>query len=170
MAGCDGRKWRRASRNVKMSQGRSTEGRTGAKSFLKPEPKSFSRVWSASVRSNSFKRYGRISHSTGNSKKHILEAVGALGCARPHMVPMRDFDYRAPAEFFAGSGRRTRTGRLTYRRFESAAEAIRFAIEELSSDMLTGAVLEVHEERYDGGEIRGLYESESYPLARSDKP
>jgi hypothetical protein len=83
---------------------------------------------------------------------------------------MRDFDFRAPAELFAGRGRGSRPQPLTYRRFKSAAEAIRFAIEELSSDKLIGAVLEVREQRYDGGEIRGLYESESYPLARSDKP
>jgi hypothetical protein len=57
---------------------------------------------------------------------------------------------------------------VTYRRFDSGAEAIRFAIEELPSDVLFGTVLEVNEQRFDAAQIRKLYESKAYPLQRRD--
>ncbi len=57
---------------------------------------------------------------------------------------------------------------MTYRRFDSGAEAIRFAIEELPSDVLFGTVLEVNEQRFDAAQIRKLYESKAYPLQRRD--
>jgi hypothetical protein len=55
---------------------------------------------------------------------------------------------------------------VTYRRFSSGAEAIRFTIEDLSSAELKGTVLEVNERRFDAIEIRGLYDSDAYPLER----
>ncbi len=78
---------------------------------------------------------------------------------------MAGFDYDAPAELFPS--RSKKGGRPAgYRRFESAAQAIRFAIEEMPSELLLGAVLEVDEERIDGAGIRQLYDSDLYPLAR----
>jgi hypothetical protein len=75
---------------------------------------------------------------------------------------MSNFDYNAPAELFPAKVRR----RIHYRRFDTAAEAIRFAIEELPAPLLAGAYMQVEDERFAGEEIRELYESTAYPLAR----
>jgi len=76
------------------------------------------------------------------------------------------FDYAAPAELFMIRARSARRPPVNYRRFETAAEAIRFAIEEVPSPFLVGAVMEVREERFDHRGIRDLYDREAYPLAR----
>ncbi|WP_034857893.1 hypothetical protein [Sinorhizobium sojae] len=78
---------------------------------------------------------------------------------------MQTFDYTAGAGLYPCKTVR-RTSRLRYKRFESAAEALRFAIEEMPVSMLRGSVLEVDEERYDGQQMRRLYEAEAYPLPR----
>jgi hypothetical protein len=76
------------------------------------------------------------------------------------------FDYRTEAELFSTRSRKSRRQPLGYRRFARAADAIRFAIEELPSQLLVGTYLEVDEERFEGSEIRRLYDSADYPLAR----
>ena len=77
------------------------------------------------------------------------------------------FDYATEAELFSRSAwRNSRRPPLGYKRFVRASDAIRFAIEELSPQLLVSTVLEVAEKRYQSGEIRFLYESEDYPLAR----
>ena len=75
------------------------------------------------------------------------------------------FDYGAPAELFPTRSRKGNRP-MGYRRFSKAADAIRFAIEELAPELLTGAHLEVEEERYDCHGIRRLYEHAEYPLVR----
>lgn len=80
---------------------------------------------------------------------------------------MATFDYSAGAGLYPCKTVR-RTSRLRYKRFESAAEALRFAIEEMPVSMLRGSVLEVEEDRYDGQQMRRLYEAEAYPLQRRD--
>jgi hypothetical protein len=56
--------------------------------------------------------------------------------------------------------------RLRYRRFATAAEAIRFAVEELPAVRTLGAWMQVGDQRFDGDDIQRLYESNDYPLQR----
>lgn len=81
---------------------------------------------------------------------------------------MGSFDFDAPAELFPS---RSRKGNRPagYRRFETAAEAIRYAIEEMSSDYLNGAILECDEARFDSAGILELYNHLDYPLARKPR-
>jgi hypothetical protein len=80
---------------------------------------------------------------------------------------MATFDYGTSAELFPTRSRIARRQPVGYRRFARAAEAIRFAIEELPPDLLRGAYLEVNEVRFDGEGIRRLYDSPDYPLERA---
>src|SRR3984893_2762380 len=87
---------------------------------------------------------------------------------------MAIFDYNTEAELsptesevelFPTRSRRTREP-LGFGRFARAADAIRFAIEELPPKLLLAAQLKVGEKRFGGDGIRRLYESAEYPLAR----
>ena len=81
-------------------------------------------------------------------------------------VRATEFDYNAPAELFATRKRVPRRQPLGYKRFAQAAQAIRFAIEDLAPELLIGAYLEVEERRYSSDDIRRLYENAGYPLTR----
>ena len=79
---------------------------------------------------------------------------------------MDKFDYQAPAELFPARNRKIPT-KIKYRRFERAADAIRFAIEELPAPLLLGAFIEVDDGRLGHKDIRDLYDSAAYPLKRA---
>ena len=76
------------------------------------------------------------------------------------------FDYGAPAELFMAKRKGGSRQPLGYRRFATAAEAIRFAVEEFPAVRALGAWMQVGDERFDGDGIQRLYESSDYPLQR----
>jgi hypothetical protein len=81
---------------------------------------------------------------------------------------MAAFNYNAPADLFPA---RSKAGRrpVGYRRFSTAAEAIRFAVEQMPFGFLDGTILEIENVRVDGAGIRVLYESVDYPLVRTSR-
>ena len=79
---------------------------------------------------------------------------------------MSPFDYSAPAELFLA--KRTKGNREKYRRFGTAAEAIRYPVEELRTPKAFGAWLEVGDERFNSSEIQRLYEAADYPLRKPE--
>jgi len=87
---------------------------------------------------------------------------------------MATFDYGTVAKLFPtkndaelpAKSRRLRRQPDGYGRFARAADAIRFAIEELRPDLLPYVCLEVNEAIFDRDGIRQLYDSDDYPLVR----
>jgi len=77
------------------------------------------------------------------------------------------FDYNAPAELFLS--KRAKDSRIKYRRFATAAEALRYATEELRTPQAFGAWLDVGDERFNGIEIQRLYDADDYPLRKSQE-
>ena len=80
---------------------------------------------------------------------------------------MTKFDYQIPAELFMAKRKGGARQPLGYRRFGTAAEAIRFAVEEFPAVRTLGAWLQIGDERYDADEIQKLYESDEFPLKRT---
>jgi hypothetical protein len=89
----------------------------------------------------------------------------ARDLAREREQRLARFDYRAPAELFPSRSKKGR-GQITYKRFDTAAEAIRFSIEDVSPAALLGAYLELDEERFGFEEMRMLYRDAAFPLQR----
>jgi len=81
-------------------------------------------------------------------------------------IAVNKFNFEKPAELFPARNRKTTT-KIKYRRFDHAADAIRFAIEELPAPLLLGAFIEVEDDRLGHADIRRLYDSSDYPLARA---
>jgi hypothetical protein len=80
---------------------------------------------------------------------------------------MSSFDYLAPAELFFGKACvSARASPMKYRRFATSAEAIKYAVESLEPWGLLSAAMIVGAVRYEGAEIRALYDGKNYPLTR----
>lgn len=79
---------------------------------------------------------------------------------------MKKFDFNAPAELFPSRNRKI-ANKVRYRRFDTAADAIRYAVEELPEPLLLGAYIEINESRLGHKDIRALYDCESYPLPKA---
>lgn len=78
-------------------------------------------------------------------------------------------DYLAEASLYYAKSPNRRQKALVFRRFEQAAEAIRYAIEELSPEILKGSTLEIDDTLYMGQQIRPLYDDTAFPLRRRAK-
>ena len=76
------------------------------------------------------------------------------------------FDYASPAELFMAKRKGGVRQPLGYRRFPNAAEAIRFAIEDLPSVRTLGAWMQIGDDRFDVDDIQRLYESADFPKKR----
>src|SRR5260370_7587944 len=64
-------------------------------------------------------------------------------------LTMASFSYNTAAELFPAAIRKKKRAGFAYRRFGTAAEAVRFAIEELPADSLNGAYLQVDQAPFD---------------------
>lgn len=73
------------------------------------------------------------------------------------------FDFDAPAELFPSRNNKI-AKKVKYRRFDRAADAIRFAVEELPEPLLLGAYIQIDEQRLGHQDIRALYNSADFPL------
>lgn len=81
-------------------------------------------------------------------------------------MDIEHFDYSTPAELYTYDRRKKGRSSVVFRRFDSAAKAIRYSMEELERANLPGSLLEVDESRYQHTDIKELYDSGSYPLKR----
>jgi hypothetical protein len=108
----------------------------------------------------------RVAFKTGPRITILNLSFQATRIARVNWRFVMDkFDYNAPAELFPARNRKV-TKRFNYRRFDKAAEAIRFAVEELPEPQLLGSFIEIEEKRLGHEDIRALYDSENYPLKK----
>jgi hypothetical protein len=86
--------------------------------------------------------------------------------AREQTRDLTGFDYGAPAELFLSRSKASKS-RPKYKRFDTAAEGVRFVVEDLPVAVLSGAYLLVEEARFGVEEIRDLYQRAEYPLSRN---
>jgi hypothetical protein len=80
---------------------------------------------------------------------------------------MSKFNYLAPAVLWPRPSVDLNNRRGNYRRFDTAANAIRHVLEEVPATMLSGTVLATENRCFGSEEIHGLYDAEDYPLRRS---
>jgi hypothetical protein len=79
-------------------------------------------------------------------------------------------DYRETAEVYMPKSRsHGARQRLGYRRFATAAEAIRFVIENFPAARALTPWMRVGDDRFDSDTIRKLYDISDYPLRRRNE-
>jgi hypothetical protein len=80
---------------------------------------------------------------------------------------MMTFDYTASAELvISKNGKAGLRQPVSYRRFATAAEAIRFAVEDFPAINALRAWMRVGDERFNGHDIQRLYDRDGYPQRR----
>jgi hypothetical protein len=105
----------------------------------------------------------RLADPSGDREKHTARFHAANTAALISGGNDMAFDYGLPAELFIAKRKgRTRISR----RFATAAEAIRFAVEDFPAIRALGAWMKVGNERFDGEDIQRLYESHNFPQQR----
>lgn len=96
--------------------------------------------------------------------------AGQLSCfEQRERLAVTTFNYAASADLYPSRVARG-SAKVTYRRFGRAADALRYAIEDMPTKLLRGTLLEVDERRFTGDQIRELYDASAYPLDRSVAP
>lgn len=78
---------------------------------------------------------------------------------------MTQFDFQAPAALYLGSDWHAAAAQGP-RTFRTAAQALRFAIEEAAPVSLKGASIELNGQRLSNDQMIWLYRSPDYPLPR----
>ncbi len=78
-------------------------------------------------------------------------------------------DYRMEASLYFSKRPEAKQKSLVFRHFGRAADAIRYAVEELSPKFFNSCSLEVNGLYYYGRQIRPLYDSDDFPLKRRSK-
>ncbi len=79
---------------------------------------------------------------------------------------MEQFDFECPADLYVATGRGMARKAMSYKRFQTGAEAIKYAIESVGTDKLWGTVIETETARFGAAEINALYQRDDYPLRR----
>lgn len=93
-------------------------------------------------------------------------AVAPNSVAPKPALNLTGFNFAASAELFPSRNLKGRS-QVRYRRFNTAAEAVKFAVEDMSPAAMLGAYLEVNEKRFGFQEIQALYAHPAYPLKRA---
>ena len=82
--------------------------------------------------------------------------MGDIGGPAPHIGFMEKFDFEAPAEVYSLVQRGFRRLPMVYRKFETGAEAVRYAIEVLGAEGRSGTVIESADLRLVQADIQRL--------------
>ena len=99
-----------------------------------------------------------------------LRSPAALLCQKV-VGRLLKIDYSAAAEVYYMPMRRRggKQQRLAYRRFATAAEAVRFVVEDFPAAHTLSPWMQVGDDRFDSDAIRRFYDSSDYPLRRRSK-